>query len=36
MGLYEVTLSISLLGYGMRTMLVHFHMWGIMVLFKAV
>ena len=29
MGLYEVTLSISLLGFGIGTMLVNFHMCGI-------
>ena len=30
MGLYEVPLSMSLLGYGMGTMLAKFHMCGIM------
>ena len=30
MGLYEVTLSMSLLGFGMGTMLANFHMCGIM------
>ena len=29
MGLYEVSLSMSLLGFGMRTMLANFHMCGI-------
>ena len=32
MGLYEVPLSMSLLGFGMGTMLANFHMRGIMVL----
>ena len=27
MGLYEVPLSMSLLGFGMRTMLANFHVW---------
>ena len=27
MGLYEVLLSMSLLGFGMGTMLANFHMW---------
>ena len=30
MGLYEVALSISLLGFGMGTMLAYFHMFCIM------
>ena len=30
MGLYEVPLSMSLLGFGMGTMLANFHMCGIM------
>ena len=30
MGLYEVPFSISLLGYGMGTMLANFYMCGIM------
>ena len=29
-GLYGVSLSMSLLGFGMRTMLANFHMFGIM------
>ena len=29
MGLYEVSLSMSLLGFGMGTMLANFHMFGI-------
>ena len=33
MGLYEVPLSMSLLGFGMGTMLVNFHMCGIMLVF---
>ena len=36
MGLYEVPLSMSLLGYGMGTMLANFHMCGIMLLLRAV
>ena len=36
MGLYEVPLSMSLLGFGMGTMLVNFHMCGIMLLLRAV
>ena len=32
MGLYEVTLSVSLLGFGMVTMLANLHMCGIMLL----
>ena len=32
MGLYEVHLSMSLLGFGMGTMLANFHMCGIMLL----
>ena len=36
MCLYEVTLSVSLLGFGIRTMLANFHMWGIMFLLRAV
>ena len=35
-GLYEVALSMSLLGLGMGTMLVNFHMCGIMLLLRAV
>ena len=30
MGLYEVPLSVSLLGFGMATMLANFHMCGIL------
>ena len=30
MGLYQVSMSMSLLGFGMGTMLVNFHMCGIM------
>ena len=36
MGLYEVPLSMSLLGFGMGTMLVNFHMCGIMLVLRAV
>ena len=36
MGLYEVPLSMSLLGFGMGTMLANFHMCGIMLVLKAV
>ena len=36
MGIYEVPLSISLLGFGMGTMLANFHMCGILLLFRAV
>ena len=36
MGLYEVSLSISLLGFGMGTRLVNFHMCGIMLVLRAV
>ena len=36
MGLYEVPLSIALLGLGMGTMLTNFHMCGIMLLLRAV
>ena len=32
MGLYEVSLSMSLLGFGMGAMLANFHMCGIMLL----
>ena len=35
MGLYEVPLSMSLLGFGMGTMLANFHMCGIMLVFKS-
>ena len=36
MGLYEVPLSMSLLGFGMETMLDNLHMCGIMLLLRAV
>ena len=36
MGLYEVLLSMSLLGFGIGTMLSDFHMCGIMLVLKAV
>ena len=36
MGLYEVPLSMSLLGLGMRTMLANFYMCGIMLVLRAV
>ena len=36
MGLYEVPLSMSLLGFEMGTMLANFHMCGIMLVFRAV
>ena len=35
MGLYEVPLSLSLLDFGMGTMLTNFHMCGIMLLLRA-
>ena len=35
-GLYEVPLSVSLLGFGMGTMLANFHMCGIMLVLRAV
>ena len=35
MGLYEVPLSMSLLGFGMGTMLANFHMYGIMLVLRA-
>ena len=35
MGLYEVPLSMSLLGFGMGTMLANFHMGGIMLVLTA-
>ena len=35
-GLYEVPVSMSLLGFGMGTMLSNFHMCGIMVVLRAV
>ena len=36
MGLYEVPLSMSLLGFGMGNMLANFHMCGIMLVLRAV
>ena len=36
MGLYEVPLSMSLLGFGMGTMLATFHMCGIILVLRAV
>ena len=36
MGLYEVPLSMSLLGFRMGTMLANFHMCGIMLVLRAV
>ena len=36
MGLYEVPLSVSLLGFGIGTMLANFHVRGIMLLLRAV
>ena len=36
MGLYEVPLSMSLLGFGMGTMLANFYMCGIMLLLRVV
>ena len=36
MGLYEVPLSMSLLDFGMGTMLANFHMCGIMLVLRAV
>ena len=36
MGLYEVPRSVSLLGFGIGTMLANFHLWGIMFLLRAV
>ena len=36
MGLYDVALSMSLLGFGMGTMLANFHMCGIMFVLRAV
>ena len=36
MGIYEVPLSMSLLGFGMETMLANFHMCGIMLVLRAV
>ena len=36
MGLYELPLSMSLLGFGMGTMLANFHMCGIILVLRAV
>ena len=36
MGLYEMLLSMSLLGFGMGTMLANFHMCGIILVLRAV
>ena len=36
MGLYEVSLSMSFLGFGMGTMLANFHMCGIILVLRAV
>ena len=36
MGLYEVPLSMSLLGFGIGTMLANFHMYSIMFVLRAV
>ena len=36
MGLYELPLSMFLLGFGMGTMLTNFHMCGIMLVLRAV
>ena len=36
MGLYEVPLSLSLLGFGIGTMSANFHICGIMLLLRAV
>ena len=36
MGLYEVPLFVSLLGFGIGTMLAKFHMCGIMLVLRAV
>ena len=36
MGLYEVPLSMSLLGFGKGTMVANFHMCGIMLVLRAV
>ena len=36
MGLYDVLLSVSLLGFGIGTVLANFHMCGIMLLLRAV
>ena len=36
MGLYEVSLTMSLMGFGMRTVLANFHMCATMLLLRAV
>ena len=36
MGLYEVPMSMSLLGFGIGTMLANYHMCGIMLVLRAV
>ena len=36
MGLYEVLLSVSLLGFGIGTMLANFHVCGILLLLRVV
>ena len=36
MGLFEVHLCMSLLGFGMGTMLTNFHMCGVILVFRAV
>ena len=36
MGLYEIPLFVSMLGFGIWTMLTNFHVWGIMFLLRAV
>ena len=36
MGLYEVPMTMSLLGFGMGTMLANFHMCGIMLVLRTV
>ena len=36
MGLYEIPLSMSLLGFGIGTMLNNFHMCGLMLVLKQV
>ena len=36
MGLYEVPLSVSLLGFGIGTMLANFHVYGIILVLRAV
>ena len=36
MGLYEVPFSMSLLGFGIKTMLANFHVYGIVLILRAV